>query len=128
MATAAAAATTPTVITWARQGTVLCKKTQRKSHEMKVSYITGLNSYGGLKAHNNNNKVVSMGLPLCTEQCFANVVMSLKGGGRGGGGGATCNAVGEIFKIAAIMNALTLVGVAVGFVLLRIEASVEEAE
>ena len=83
--------------------------------------------FGGLKAQ--NNKVVSMGLPVCTEQCFANVVMSLKGRtSRGGALTSTCNAVGEIFKIAAIMNALTLVGVAVGFVLLRIEASVEEAE
>lgn len=48
-----------------------------------------------------------------------------------GGGGAlssTCNAAAEIFQIAAIMNGLTLVGVAVGFVLLRIEAAVEEAE
>lgn len=123
MATAAA----PAVISWTRSG-ILSKSGQtQKKTEMKVSYITGLNSYGGLKAQ--NNKVVSMGSPLCTEQCFANVVMSLKG--RRGNGGAlstTCNAVGEIFKIAAIMNALTLVGVAVGFVLLRIETSVEEAE
>ncbi|XP_010429672.1 PREDICTED: uncharacterized protein LOC104714114 [Camelina sativa] len=123
MATAAAA---PAVISWARSGIVSKSgQTQQKKTEMKVSYVTGLNSYGGLKAQ---NKVVSMGSPLCTEQCFANVVMSLKG--RRGSGGAlstTCNAVGEIFKIAAIMNALTLVGVAVGFVLLRIETSVEEA-
>ncbi|KAJ0024017.1 hypothetical protein Pint_08871 [Pistacia integerrima] len=60
----------------------------------KVVYLNGLNSYGGLKAH---NKVVSLGLPPCTEQCFANVVSSLK-------------------------------GVAVGFVLLRIEAWFEESE
>ncbi|CAH2060690.1 unnamed protein product [Thlaspi arvense] len=123
MATAAA----PAVISWTRTGLV-CKSAQTQSKsEMKVSFIRGLNSYGGLKAQ--NNKVVSMGLPICTEQCFADVVISLKG--RRSGGGAvtsTCNAVGEIFKIAAIMNALTLVGVAVGFVLLRIEASVEEAE
>ncbi|ESQ39491.1 hypothetical protein EUTSA_v10001257mg [Eutrema salsugineum] len=122
-----ATAAVPAVISWTRTGIAYKSgQTQRKS-EMKVSYIRGLNSYGGLKAQ--NNKVVSMGLPLCTDQCFANVVMSLKG--RTSGGGAitsTCNAVGEIFKIAAIMNALTLVGVAVGFVLLRIEASVEEAE
>ncbi|VVB09077.1 unnamed protein product [Arabis nemorensis] len=120
MATAAA----PAVISWG----IACKsgQNQRRS-EMKVSYVRGLNGYGGLKAQ--NNKVVSMGLPLCTEQCFANVVMSINGrSGRGGALTSTCNAVAEIFKIAAIMNALTLVGVAVGFVLLRIEASVEEAE
>ena len=92
--------------------------------------ITGLNSFGGLKAH---NSVTSLGLPVCTEQSFAKVVSSLKspskGKGRGGGAASsTCNAAGEIFQIAAIMNGLVLVGVAVGFVLLRIEASLEEAE
>ena len=93
----------------------------------KVSYIKGLNSFGGLKAH---NTVASLGLPVCTQHQFANLVCSLNKN-RGSGGGAltsTCNAVAEIFRIAAIMNGLTLVGVAVGFVLLRIEASVEEAE
>ncbi|KAK6938740.1 PetM of cytochrome b6/f complex subunit 7 [Dillenia turbinata] len=98
--------------------------------EKKVVSIGGLNSYGGLKAYNN---VVGLGLPVCTEQSFANVVCSLKrpsGGGRRGGGAlfSTCNAAGEIFRIAAIMNGLVLIGVAVGFVLLRIEASFEESE
>ncbi|XWS67503.1 hypothetical protein CRYUN_Cryun04dG0012100 [Craigia yunnanensis] len=97
---------------------------------VKVNHITGLNSFGGLKAHNN---VISLGQPVCTEQSFAKVVSSLKAPskGKGKGGGtlsSTCNAVGEIFRIAAIMNGLVLIGVAVGFVLLRIEASVEEAE
>lgn len=95
-----------------------------------MHYITGLNSFGGLKAHNN---VASLGLPVCTQQSFAKVVSSLKlpsqGKGRGGGAlSSTCNAAAEIFRIAAIMNGLTLVGVAVGFVLLRIEAFVEETE
>ncbi|KAL6318062.1 hypothetical protein AAG906_031134 [Vitis piasezkii] len=77
-----------------------------------------------------HNSVVAMGVPVCTEQCFANVVGSLKAKGRGGGGAlsSTCSAASEIFRIAAIMNALVLIGVAVGFVLLRIEASVEESE
>ncbi|KAE8727237.1 hypothetical protein F3Y22_tig00005712pilonHSYRG00074 [Hibiscus syriacus] len=83
---------------------------------VKVNYITGLNSFGGLKAHNN---VVSLGQPVCLEQSFAKVVSSLKapskGKSRGGGAlSSTCNAVGEIFRIAAIMNGLVLVGVAVG--------------
>ncbi|KAG8364284.1 hypothetical protein BUALT_Bualt19G0112400 [Buddleja alternifolia] len=93
----------------------------------KVKYINGLNSFGGLKAHNN---VVSLGLPISTENSFAKIVSSLKPPSHGGGGGgaltSTCNAIGEIFKIAAIMNGLVLVGVAVGFVLLRLEAAVEE--
>ncbi|CAH1450370.1 uncharacterized protein LOC111895597 [Lactuca sativa] len=97
----------------------------------KVTYIKGLNSFGGLKAQ---NTVAALGLPVSTEQQFANFVYSMKKPSSkniAGGGGAlssTCNAAAEIFQIAAIMNGLTLVGVAVGFVLLRIEAAVEEAE
>lgn len=105
-------------------------KTQKRMN--KVVYIGSLNSYGGLKAH---NSLVSLGLPVCTEQCFAKVVSSLRATSHGGsssrGGGAlssTCNAADEIFKIAAIINALTLIGVAVGFVLLKMEAIVEESE
>ncbi|KAL6963932.1 hypothetical protein U1Q18_034939 [Sarracenia purpurea var. burkii] len=95
-----------------------------------VNYVVGLNSFGGLKV---NNSVATLGLPVCTEQSFANIVSALKppstGKGRGGGAlSSTCNAAGEIFKIAAIINGLVLVGVAVGFVLLRIEAFVEESE
>ncbi|KAF4366880.1 hypothetical protein F8388_013945 [Cannabis sativa] len=97
----------------------------------KVNYLTGINSFAGLKA---SNGVVSLGHPVCAEQSFEKIMMSFrapsKGKSRGGGGAlsSTCNAVAEIFRIAAIMNGLVLVGVAVGFVLLRIEASVEEAE
>lgn len=103
-------------------------KTQKRMK--KVVYIGALNSFGGLKAH---NSLVSLGLPECTEQCFAKVVGSLRAtsDGRRRGGGAlssSCNAADEIFKIAAIMNVLTLIGVAVGFILLRIEAFVEESE
>ncbi|KAJ6345914.1 hypothetical protein OIU78_008552 [Salix suchowensis] len=101
-----------------------------KRKQIKVSYIAGLNSFGGLKAHNG---VSSLGLPVRTEQSFAKVVSSLrapsKGKGRSGGAlSSTCSDVGEIFRIAAIMNGLVLVGVAVGFVLLRVEAFVEESE
>eukprot|EP00262_Sarcandra_glabra_P008670 TRINITY_DN222_c0_g2_i1.p1 TRINITY_DN222_c0_g2~~TRINITY_DN222_c0_g2_i1.p1 ORF type:complete len:126 (+),score=15.24 TRINITY_DN222_c0_g2_i1:103-480(+) len=101
---------------------------RRKSN---VVYIGGLNSFGGLKAYNN---VASLGLPKCTHQAFATVLNSLRlpaNGKSSGGGGAltsTCNEATEIFKIAAIMNGLVLIGVAVGFVLLRIEATVEESE
>ncbi|KAI3946043.1 hypothetical protein MKX01_024799 [Papaver californicum] len=88
----------------------------------------GLNSFGGLKAH---SSVASIGLPVCTEQSFANFVNSLKSTPQGKKGGAlspTCSVAGEIFNIVLIMNGLTLVGVAVGFVLLRVEAFVEESE
>lgn len=93
-----------------------------------VVYIEGLNAFGGLKAH---NSIASLGLPRCTEQSFAMVVSSVKGkrgSSRGGALSSTCNAAAEIFQIAAIMNGLVLVGVAVGFVLLRIESTLEEAE
>ncbi|XP_054819346.1 uncharacterized protein LOC129318538 [Prosopis cineraria] len=95
--------------------------------------VGGFNSFGGLKAQNG---VVSLGLPLSADQCFAKMVNSMRatassGKGKGKRGGAlssTCNAAGEIFQIAAIMNGLVLIGVAVGFVLLRIEAWLEESE
>ena len=94
----------------------------------RVRYINGLNSVGGLKAHNH---VASLGLSVTSDQSFAKIVSSLKQQGRksSSGGGAltsTCSNVAEIFRIAAIMNGITLVGVAIGFVLLRIEAFVEE--
>ncbi|XP_039018155.1 uncharacterized protein LOC120149443 [Hibiscus syriacus] len=124
MATTASATLTPPTLAAATVGS------PRRRSAVNVSYITGLNSFGGLKAHNN---LVSLGQPVCIEQLFANVMNSLKapsrGNGRGGGAlSSTCNAVGEIFRIAAIMNGLVLVGVAVGFVLLPIEASLEESE
>uniref|UniRef100_A0A1D1Y707 Cytochrome b6-f complex subunit 7 n=1 Tax=Anthurium amnicola TaxID=1678845 RepID=A0A1D1Y707_9ARAE len=95
-----------------------------------ITYVGGLSSFGGLKAHNN---VASLGLPECADRSFARVAAALRspsqGTGKGGGAlASTCNAADEIFRIAAIMNALVLVGVAVGFVLLRVEASLEEAE
>ncbi|KAL2347862.1 hypothetical protein Fmac_001862 [Flemingia macrophylla] len=122
---AMACATTPATITVVGSSSV-----GSRSRERNVYFIRGLNSFGGLKAQ---NSVTSLGLPVCTEKCFAKVVSSLKyassKGSRGGGAASsTCNAAGEIFQIAAIMNGLVLVGVAVGFVLLRIESSLEEAE
>ncbi|KEH40761.1 putative PetM of cytochrome b6/f complex subunit 7 [Medicago truncatula] len=126
---ATASATTPSTITVVGSSVIGTKSRSTKKGN-NVKFITGLNSYNGLKAQ--NSTVTSLGVPMCTEQAFAKVMSSLKypsnGGRRGGAGSSTCNAAGEIFQIAAIMNGLTLVGVAVGFVLLRIEAAVEEAE
>ncbi|KAK4794140.1 hypothetical protein SAY86_012134 [Trapa natans] len=95
-----------------------------------IRRIGGMSSFGGLKA---SNCVSSLGVSASTDQSFANFVSlmrpSNRRAGKGGGAlGSTCNAAGEIFRIAAIMNGLVLVGVAVGFVLLRIEASLEESE
>ncbi|CAN4112294.1 unnamed protein product [Withania somnifera] len=104
--------------------------TGRKSFQKgtKVKYISGLNSFGGLKA---NNHVTSLGLPVSTEESFAKIVSSLRtpsSQGKGGALSSTCNAALEIFRIASIIPGLVLVGVAVGFVLLRLEATVEESE
>ncbi|XP_074555912.1 uncharacterized protein LOC141837601 [Curcuma longa] len=96
----------------------------------RVRFLEGLNSFSGLKA---DNEVSSLGRPACAARCFAELATALRApskSGRSGGGAlsATCNAAGEIFQIAAIMNGLVLVGVAVGFLLLRVEAWVEEQE
>ena len=110
-------------------GAMVSSNSKTKKRVKKVVHVRGLNSFGGLKA---SNGVVSLGLPLSTEKCFAKIVSSVKStASKGKGGGAlssTCNAADEIFTIAAIMNGLVLVGVAVGFVLLRIEAWLEESE
>uniref|UniRef100_A0A0D9VZF0 Cytochrome b6-f complex subunit 7 n=1 Tax=Leersia perrieri TaxID=77586 RepID=A0A0D9VZF0_9ORYZ len=95
-----------------------------------VTYVEGMNAYSGLKGL---NKVTLLGVRMNADYKFAKVVAKLSPAGaggksRGGAFGATCNAAGEIFRIAVIMNGLTLVGVAVGFVLLRVEAAVEESE
>uniref|UniRef100_A0ACD5X800 Uncharacterized protein n=1 Tax=Avena sativa TaxID=4498 RepID=A0ACD5X800_AVESA len=92
-----------------------------------VRYVEGMNAYSGLKGL---NKVTMLGVRKSADYKFAKVVASLSPAGkrRGGTFGAQCNAAGEIFQIAVVMNALTLVGVAVGFVLLRAEAAFEEAE
>ncbi|KAL3614165.1 hypothetical protein CASFOL_042239 [Castilleja foliolosa] len=99
--------------------------TRSSQGRTRINYINGLNSFGGLKATNN---VATLGLPVCTEQSFARIVSSLKKQSKKGGAfTSTCStAIDEIFKIAAILPGLVLVGVAVGFVLLRIEAFVEE--
>ncbi|KAB1220419.1 Cytochrome b6-f complex subunit 7 [Morella rubra] len=125
MATATVSLATATVT-----GVMVSSGSKTQKERSNVVHIARLNSYGGLKAH---NSVASLGLPVCTEHRFAEVVSSLRAtshGKRKDGGAlrSTCNAAGEIFKIAAITNALVLVGVAVGFVLLRIEAWVEESE
>ncbi|CAN0922162.1 Cytochrome b6-f complex subunit 7 (Fragment) [Linum grandiflorum] len=118
MATTAA----PSTVTRAALTVRNSAATQKRSTPKVVS-IGGLNS---------SYQRLSSG-PVCGDQGYVNVVYTSRRGRKGKSGGgsglsAKCSRVGEIFQIAAIMNALTLVGVAMGFVLLRIEAAVEEAE
>ncbi|PIN08286.1 hypothetical protein CDL12_19139 [Handroanthus impetiginosus] len=122
MATASATLSPATI----RAAATVVSPRSPSQRRTRVKYINGLNLYSGLKAHNN---LTSLGVPVCPEQSFAKLVISLRQRSKRGGGGAlssTCSAVDEIFKIAAIMNALVLIGVAVGFVLLRLEATLEE--
>jgi hypothetical protein len=59
-------------------------------------------------------------------QCFAGRVVA--GRARGGAATSTCDVASEIFTVVPIMSALVLIGVALGFVLLRVEAAIEESE
>ncbi|KAG8061069.1 hypothetical protein GUJ93_ZPchr0003g18138 [Zizania palustris] len=93
-----------------------------------VTYVEGMNAYSGLKGL---NKVTLLGVRKTADYSFAKVIAKLNPSGgkrRSGTFGVQCNAAGEIFRIAVIMNGIVLVGVAVGFVLLRVEAAVEEAD
>lgn len=98
----------------------------RKNNSSKVAYVSSYNGRG-LPI-----QISTLGRLVGNAQGFAMAVQnSLRLGKKRRGGGAlsvTCSAASEIFRIAAIMNGLTLVGVAVGFVLLRIEAAVEESD
>jgi hypothetical protein len=63
----------PATITATASTTIADSRRRRRRNT--VYYITGMNSFGGLKAH---NSVASLGLPACTGQSFAKVVGSLK--------------------------------------------------
>ncbi|KAL9264553.1 Cytochrome b6-f complex subunit 7-like protein [Drosera capensis] len=119
--------------------THLITSSNRFAHVKNMNpMVSSLRPIAGLRAY--NNKPMSLGIRDGSgEPGFGNTGTSLTGSsfshgrGRDGGGGrgsllVARNAASEIFKIAAIMNGLVLIGVAVGFILLRIEAAVEEAQ
>lgn len=88
--------------------------------------VRKIKNFGGLKPE---SAVTRMGMAQTTEEAFANVRSRWSGkASRGGALAANCDVASEIFKIVPIMSALTLVGIAIGFVLLRVEAAVEESE
>lgn len=94
---------------------------QSAPRKMKSVYAT---PFTGLKTS-------SLGSCIGDAQRFAMTVRNSRRLRRRTGGGALsarCSAASEIFRIAAIMNGLVLVGVAVGFVLLRVETALEESE
>lgn len=88
--------------------------------------VRKLKNFGGLKS---DSQVTRMGMPVSTEEAFASVKAKCSGRvSRGGALAANCDVASEIFRIVPIMSGLTLVGIAIGFVLLRVEAAVEESE
>lgn len=92
--------------------------------------VPKLSLHGGLKAQND---VMAMGLCLSTEQQFANVrarcsAKSSASSKKGGALASTCDVASEILTVIPIMSALVLIGIAIGFVLLRVEAAIEESE
>ncbi|EFJ36592.1 hypothetical protein SELMODRAFT_438339 [Selaginella moellendorffii] len=89
--------------------------------------IHRMSSFGGLKAI---NSVMGLGCSQCVDQQFAQLqARALKSSSRRGGALAAKASVSEeVFRVVPIMTVLVLVGVAVGFVLLRVEQAVEESE
>lgn len=97
----------------------------RRSPSSKVA-MRKLKNFGGLKPE---SRVTRMGMAQSTEEAFAVVKFRCSGrASRGGALAANMDIASEIFRVVPIMSALTLVGIAVGFVLLRVEAAVEESE
>ncbi|BBM97635.1 hypothetical protein MPTK1_1g07170 [Marchantia polymorpha subsp. ruderalis] len=90
------------------------KRTSAKAGARRLSL------FGGLKAE---NKVMALGLSASTEQKFASLATSCSARSR-----TTCTVGSEILTIVPVMSGLVLAGIAIGFVLLRVEAAVEESE
>ncbi|GBG89228.1 hypothetical protein CBR_g48936 [Chara braunii] len=94
--------------------------------------VARMASFAGLKPMAASGSVLSS--PVSVEEKFAQVAASIRAtrrGARAGGGGALAatNDVGaEIFRIIPIMCGMTLLGIAVGFVILRVETALEESE
>ncbi|CAM6024054.1 unnamed protein product [Sphagnum balticum] len=100
----------------------------------KMRQVRRLKAFGGLRTESEN--MIGLGVSQCSTeqafsatmraQCFAGRVVA--GRARGGAATSTCDVASEIFTVVPIMSALTLIGVALGFVLLRVEAAIEESE
>ncbi|CAM6130070.1 unnamed protein product [Calypogeia fissa] len=115
--------------TLASASIVSSTKAAAKSGKRAAAAARRLSLHGGLKAQ---NEVTAMGLSLSTEQQFANVRASYSAksaaSSKGGALASRCDVASEIFTVVPIMSALVLIGIAVGFLLLRVEAAIEESE
>jgi hypothetical protein len=116
-----------------RRNSSCCGASRAEAAGTKMS-VRGLKTFGGLKPEGKLN-VMGFGMSQCTEQAFVAIMRAQCFAGRVGGarakGGAIatkCDVASEIFTVVPIMSGLVLVGVALGFVLLRVEAAIEESE
>lgn len=102
----------------------------RATKPRKVEVVVRkMSSFAGMRR---DDHVGRLGRVQSTEHHFARVVAQCSAvasrTSRGGAAASTCNVASEIFRIVPIMSGLVLVGIALGFLLLRIEAAVEESE
>ncbi len=116
-----------------RRNSSCCRASRAEAAGIKMS-VRGLKTFGGLRPESKLN-VMGFGVSQCTEQTFVAIMRAQCFAGRVGGarakGGAVatkCDVASEIFTVVPIMSGLVLVGVALGFVLLRVEAAIEESE
>lgn len=107
----------------------MASRSCRASRSRQRAGVPMLGAFGGLKA---DSKVTTMGQVASTEVEFSRVQAMCRAGvsgvSRGGAATSRCDAGAEIIRIIPIMSGLVLVGIAIGFVLLRVEAAVEESE
>lgn len=90
---------------------------------LKKVTAPSVGGFCGLKA---SNSLATVQKERSTEHQFALISASLRNGSKGGALTASCNLASEIFSVVPIIAGLVLTGVALGFVLLRVEAWVEE--
>ena len=94
-----------------------------KAAPVKSQRVRSLASFSGLKA-----SPVGLSQAKSVEEQFAVVAASCKASSRGGALTSSCNVGAEILSVIPVMGAMVLVGITLGFVLLRVEAAVEESE
>eukprot|EP00899_Mesostigma_viride_P006242 jgi/Mesvir1/15619/Mv03227-RA.1 len=83
--------------------------------------VRSINQFSGLKAP------VALCQKLSIEEQFAAVARKHRAQNAQGGALCTKNSIAEeVFRVVPVMSLLVLTGIAVGFVLLRVEALTEE--
>ncbi|KAH7286542.1 hypothetical protein KP509_32G011800 [Ceratopteris richardii] len=105
-----------------RTGNSDCKPARRA-----CSLGRQMKNFTGMKS---DSRVTRLGSGESTEEHFARAVLAqarVPAGSRGGALSSTCSLAAEIFRVVPIMSGLVLTGIALGFVLLRVEAAVEES-